>query len=202
MPIQPGEQPIFTAGVIADTHIPDRVNELHPQVLPILRAAGVGHILHAGDVSVPRALEALRQAAPVSAVRGNRDVFMDGLPMRQTLELGGVRVLLMHGHGGLGLYLWDKWQFLLFGYQRERYLRRMDGLRGPEQVVIFGHTHFPEALWRGGRLIFNPGSASFGYNRGDSPTLGLLRIYTGGRVHAEIIPLTGCRIEKRRWVNG
>jgi predicted phosphodiesterase len=65
-------------GVLADTHIPDRVPGLNPRVLKIFQQARVSEILHAGDVSIPQVLEELRQVAPVSVVQGNRDFFISG----------------------------------------------------------------------------------------------------------------------------
>ena len=60
-------------GVVADTHIPDRVRSLHPDLLPGLKAANAEVILHAGDICSPVVLAELSQVAPVVAVRGNRD---------------------------------------------------------------------------------------------------------------------------------
>src|SRR5512140_1331262 len=103
------DNPVFVAGVVADTHIPDRAPGMHPQVSTALRQAGVSLILHAGDICTPRGLDELRKIAPVEAVRGNRDwSFIPALPLVRRLELGGVVVALMHGHGGFLNYLRDK----------------------------------------------------------------------------------------------
>ncbi len=193
--------PLMTVGVIADTHIPERVSTLHPLVLPTLRAARVSHILHAGDICVQEVLDMLRQVAPVTAVRGNRDVFAGPLQLVEELELGGVRVALLHGHGGLAPYLWDKVQFFLDGYQLEQYLNRLDKTGNAASVVVFGHTHHPEILSRAGKLLFNPGSASFGPDDGVPPTLGLLRFFNGGKVIADIVPMKGYVVKNRKWVN-
>jgi hypothetical protein len=111
-PIPPNIHPLLTVGVVADTHIPDRVGTLHPELIPTLKAAGVGHILHAGDICVPGVLDELSQVAPVTAARGNRDILLSSLPLVQNITLEGVEIALMHGHGGLWFYLWDKWQFV------------------------------------------------------------------------------------------
>ncbi len=192
---------LMTVGVVADTHIPDRVSTLHPQVLPMLRAAGVSHILHAGDICVPEVLDMLRQVAPVTAVRGNRDVFAGPLQMVEEFELGGVRVALLHGHGGLVPYLWDKVQFMRDGYRLERYLNRLVNTGNAASVVVFGHTHHPETLSRAGKLLFNPGSASFGAGPAFPPTLGLLRFFNDGKVIADIVPMEGYVVKNRKWVN-
>ncbi len=75
-------------GVISDTH-----GLLRPEALTAL--AGVEHILHAGDVGNPAILDALRQIAPLTAIRGNIDT--QGpcalLPGTDAIELAG-RTLL------------------------------------------------------------------------------------------------------------
>ncbi len=191
---------LTTVGVIADTHIPDRVSSLHPLIVPALRTAGVSHILHAGDICIPEVLDALRSVAPVTAVRGNRDFFAGPLQMVEELELGRVRVALMHGHGGWLSYLWDKVQFFRDGYRLERYVNRLVKTGGAARVVVFGHTHHAEFFCRAGKLLLNPGSASFGPGVGLPPTIGLLRFYAGGDVTANIVPMKGYVVKNRKWV--
>jgi uncharacterized protein len=191
----------YLVGVVADTHIPDRVTGLHPDLIPALRAAGVDFILHAGDISVRRVLDELEQVAPLAAVRGNRDILAGPLPLVTEVNLGGVQVALMHGHGGWGPYLWDKWKYILTGYNLRRYLNRLNKVNPAVKVVVFGHTHHSEVLWRKGRLLLNPGSASFGFQRGRPPTYGLLRISAQQKVSAEILPLEGWQILNRQWVS-
>ena len=193
---------VFTIGVVADTHIPDRVSGLHPGILPALRAAGVRHILHAGDICLRGVLDELAGLAPVTAVRGNRDLLAGQLAMIEEVELGGAHIALMHGHGGWGPYLRDKWKFLLSGYRLERYLKLLQQASPRAQVVVFGHTHYPTLTHHAGRLLFNPGSASFGCQPNKPPSIGLLHVAPGSpaQVTAEIIQLEGWRIKFRRWV--
>jgi len=195
------QQLLLTVGVISDTHIPDRVDRLHPQIIPILRAAHVDQILHAGDISIPSVLEELGQIAPVLAVRGNRDLVFDrSLPLLRVIDLAGVKVALMHGHGGWLNYLWDKLVYFKFGYQVKRYIPTLFNSAPEAQVYIFGHTHFPENFWRNGKLIFNPGSASSSISRRLSPTMGILRFYTSGGVEGQIINMYSHRILYHHWV--
>ena len=84
-------------GVVADSHIPDRMRALPPTALEAL--AGVDAILHAGDICVQRVLDALAAVAPVYAVRGNRDLLLR-LPLDRELSFEVVKVGLTHGHGG------------------------------------------------------------------------------------------------------
>lgn len=199
-PVQPDPQPLLTVGVVADTHIPDRVGTLHPQLIPVLRAARVGHILHAGDVCVPGVLDELTQVAPVTAARGNRDILLSSLPLVETIRLAGVEIALMHGHGGLFFYLWDKWQFMFFGYNFKRYVRLLTHSSGSARVVIFGHTHRHEISWQDGKLLFNPGAAGMIYDEPFTPSVGLLHIYPQQQVRAEIVPLSGYLVRGRQWV--
>ncbi len=195
-----------TIGVVADTHIPDRVNSLHPRLLETLRAANVQHILHAGDISLRPVLVELAQVAPVTAVRGNRDMLIHGLRMIEQLEFNGVQIALTHGHGGLWPYLRDKVWFLLRGYQLERYQEPLIKAAGAAEVIVYGHTHFPENLWYAGKLFFNPGSASFGVDSRrhpglqNQPSIGLLHLTQGEPPRAEHLPLRGYEIRERTWV--
>jgi putative phosphoesterase len=193
---------LIVVGVISDTHIPDRVNRLHPQVIPSLRERGVSVILHAGDISVPSVLDELSQVAPVSAVRGNRDlVFGTRLPWYKVFRFNGCQVALMHGHGSWVNYWIDKLSYHKDGYRLERYLPVLMNTVPEADVVVFGHTHYPEINWKNRKLLFNPGSAcAMIPHLGLVPSIGLLRINEMGKVEAEIIRLQGACIEKHKWV--
>lgn len=187
------------AGVIADTHVPDRIDALHPDLEEVLRSAQVDVILHAGDISNPAVLRQLERIAPVIAVRGNRDwAFRKNLPWSQTIVLAGVRILLTHGQGDLGNYLVDKVWYLLDGYRPERYLHLIERNLEDERVAIFGHTHRALVLERNGQLFFNPGSASFAVERDGQPSIGLLTIEDGS-VQGRIVALPKIKIRGRKW---
>lgn len=188
-------------GVIADTHVPDRVDGLHPDLEDILRSEKVDAILHAGDISSPAVLKQLEQIAPVYAVRGNRDwAFRNTLPWSRMLNMGGLRILLTHGHGGLGDYLLDKIWYLVDGYRPERYLKLLERRLKDEQVVIFGHTHRSLVLERDGRLFVNPGSAAFGIGKEGQPSVGILQIEEG-KAAARIVNLPKIKQNGRSWRN-
>lgn len=177
-------------GVIADTHIPDRLPKLHSDILDLLQKHEVSHILHAGDICTPRVLEELAQIAPVTAVKGNRDfVFNDNIPPVQHFQVNGWQIALMHGSGTQREYWRDKWQYLLHGYRIERYKALVMRTAPAAQIIVFGHTHRPLNEWVDGKLLFNPGSASFGPPEGGPPTLGLLRFHSNGTVSGEILPV-------------
>lgn len=196
------EPPLLTVGVVADTHVPDRAASLAPGLLEGLRAAGVGRILHAGDVCTQRVLSELAAVAPVSAVAGNRDfTFVLSLPLKFEEEIGGVQVGMVHGHGGMLGYWRDKFSYLFEGYQLARYQRTTLSACPRARVLIFGHTHHPENVWIGGRLFFNPGpSVGFRLGRYDyTPSFGLLRFFPGGGVEGEIVNLCHAQLRGGVW---
>jgi len=192
----------YTIAVVADTHIPDRVGELHPNLLPSLQEIRPDLILHAGDICAPSILETLRQVAPVEAVRGNRDwMFVTELPQIRRLTVNGVNITLQHGHGTFWDYLVDKVNYLRQGYQFERYAKIVRREMSGSKVLVFGHTHHAECLWEGDVLLFNPGSASMPPNRRGNPSFGILTIGQEGSVDGEIRSLGNLRWDGRRWIN-
>ncbi len=177
-------------GVLSDTHIPDRVRGLRPEVLTIFKHAGVGAILHAGDVCTPAVLDQLAQVAPVHAVRGNRDIYLlRDLPLELMLEFEGVKIGMMHGHGGWQLYLLDKLHWIALGVQEERYRRRAMATFAEAKLIIFGHLHRPVNIWVDGKLLFNPGSASVPDKSYGPASVGLVYLEEGKVVKAEIVRL-------------
>ena len=192
---------ILRVGVVADTHVPDRARTLHPQLIPGLAASGVSQILHAGDVCVPAVLDQLAQVAPVTAVGGNRDwLFRSRLPLVCFLEILGISVALLHGHGGFLPYFKDKWYYLVEGYQQARYMTRLQKFAPAAKVIVFGHTHRPVNLWQGDQLFFNPGSASIEPERSGNPSYGILHFAADGSVRGEIIEMNGARLVNGSWV--
>src|SRR2546425_9447790 len=78
-------------GVISDTH-----GLLRPEAVAAL--AGVDVIVHAGDIGSAAVLEALRQIAPIIAVRGNngRESWAASLPEIVKTDVGGIRLCVVH----------------------------------------------------------------------------------------------------------
>jgi putative phosphoesterase len=182
---------VITVGVVSDTHIPDRVRLLNPQVVSIFQEAGVEAILHAGDVSAPKTLEQLNRIAPVHAVRGNRDwVALRHLPSTQQITLGGAKVGLTHGHGPLLDYIRDRLDYMLNGYRLEMFEPRLLAAFPDADVIVFGHTHRALNHIVDGKLIFNPGSPHFPDPNTGTPSVGLLHISAQGMVEGEIRMLT------------
>ncbi len=179
-----------TLGVLADTHIPDRAAELDPRVLTCFRDAGVAAILHAGDVSVPGVLRQLEEIAPVYAVKGNRDIFaLRRLPMQVRLNIEGTSIGLAHGHGSFSQYTLDHIHRTIYGRLVERFVRRMLLAFPDVDVIVFGHLHVPCNFHIDGKLLFNPGSATYPWPRNDPATIGLLHLEQGQSPGGEIIEL-------------
>jgi putative phosphoesterase len=154
-------------GVISDTH-----DLLRPEALRALR--GCDLVLHAGDICGPDVLEALREVAPVIAVRGNNDhgPWADALPETATVDLGTVSLLMVHDLETL-----------------------RPGVTRGVQVVISGHSHQPRKEVRDGVLYFNPGSA--GPRRFTLPiSIGRLDV-EGDRVRATLVDLGRARDARR-----
>jgi len=176
-------------GVLADTHVPDRLPALRPQVLEVFMRAKVDVILHAGDICVPHVLDALGEVAPVIAVKGNRDwAFGASLPALWQGVLGGVPAALLHGHGSPMDYWRDKIAYLTRGYAFERYAALASAWAPDARLLVFGHSHTAENRQVGDRLYFNPGSACVSERRDLPPTVGMLRV-AAGKVTGDIIPL-------------
>jgi putative phosphoesterase len=119
-------------GVISDTH-----GLLRPEALDAIRDCAI--IVHAGDVGSPDILPALRELAPVYAVRGNidKEPWAQALPATAWVEAGAARLYVLHQLSDLDSSIID-----------ERCA-----------AVIYGHSHKPAAEYRGPVLYLNPGSA-------------------------------------------
>lgn len=161
-------------GVISDTHIPSRASGIPAEVLE--RFAGVGLILHAGDISVAGALDQLRAVAPVQAVAGNVEdpPLASTLPAELRVAAGGIEIGMVHNSGAKE-------------GRRARMGRRFPGCR----VVVFGHSHLPVVEDRDGLLLLNPGSAC-DPRRAPAATVAILTV-EGDQVSAELVNLSARR---------
>jgi uncharacterized protein len=146
--------------VISDTHMPRGARRLPDACVEHLRDADA--ILHAGDfmeLSVLHELQALGK--PVHAVRGNVDSheLIVRLPLQRTVELGAVRIGMLHDAG-----------------PAKGRLQRMRRRFPDAHAVVFGHSHIPlHERDADGFQIFNPGSPTE-RRRQPRHTMGLARI--------------------------
>ena len=157
--------------MIADTHTNGLTRSLPPSAWPYLETAD--HILHAGDVTDPALLDELGALAPLTVVTGNcdaGDVRAWGATDEAVVELGGVRVAMIHDSG-------------LSRNRRARMSAYWPGVR----VVVFGHSHMPCNDDSDGLLLFNPGSPTW-KRRAPFTSMGILWI-EDGRVEGDIFPV-------------
>jgi uncharacterized protein len=158
--------------VVADTHLrADGPRSLPEAALAVLD--GCDAILHAGDILDLATLEGLAATAPTWAVLGNNDRTLAGrLPEIRLVELGGVRIGMVHDSGA-----------------RTGRARRLHRMFPDAALVVFGHSHEPfDEEGVDGQRLFNPGSPT---ERRAQPTrtIGEL-VVGGGRLHeARIIDL-------------
>ena len=189
-------------GVVADTHVPDRVNALHPRLLSQLEARNVDYIFHAGDISTPRVVDDLRSIAPVYAVAGNRDWFLQSHPRHLQFKINGVDTLLTHGQVNFYHYWIDKGKNVFQGYQFDRYAKRLPSLALDAEVFIYGHSHHAENRRLDNRLYFNPGSSSVAEKPDFRLTFGIIQFHPDGGVNGEIIALEGALVRFGKWQSG
>jgi putative phosphoesterase len=119
-------------GLISDTH-----GLLRGEALEALLGSHL--IIHAGDVGDSKILDALREIAPVVAVRGNVDTadWAKSLPVSAVAEAGGVNIYVLHDANALDL----------------------DPKAAGFHIVVSGHSHKPGRSERNGVVYVNPGSA-------------------------------------------
>ncbi|MBB5060005.1 hypothetical protein HDF16_004739 [Granulicella aggregans] len=161
MPDAPSGQPQpFLLGVISDTH-----GLLRPEALVALAPAQ--HILHAGDVGNIEILEALSAIAPVTAIRGNVDLYgpCAELPETELVEVAGKLFYLVHSIHDLDI----------------------SPSAAGVAAVISGHSHSPSIETRNNILYLNPGSA--GPRRFQLPVTVALVAITPTTLDAKILPI-------------
>ena len=152
-------------GLISDTH-----GMLRPQVFDAL--AGVGSILHAGDVGGDDILDELAAIAPVEAVYGNTDA-PGRARLAESIErrVGDVTIHVSHGHE-VGRPTPAR---LLAAYSAD--------------VIVYGHTHRQLVMRVGRSLVVNPGAA--GHRRFDLlPSVGRLTLGGAAGPVIELVPLS------------
>ena len=146
-------------GVISDTH-----GLIRPEALQALRGSDL--ILHAGDIGSADVLEALREIAPVTAIRGNNDTdaWARRIPEVVDVRIEDTNVHMLHS------------------------VKDLDPVAAAAaHVIIAGHSHRPSIERREQVLYLNPGSA--GPRRFKLPvSLAILSI-SAARVRARIVEL-------------
>ncbi|MFB6161753.1 MAG: YfcE family phosphodiesterase [Haloferacaceae archaeon] len=133
-------------------------------------------VVHAGDLTTERVLDALHDCADVRAVYGNADgdAVRDRLPRTRVVTYAGVRVVVTHRRRGGATAL------SLLGRERGA------------DLVVFGHTHRPTVA--GGPVtLCNPGSHAD--PRGAPPTHVELRPTDAG-LDGRVVTRAGETVER------
>ncbi len=149
----------YRIGLIADTH-----GRFHPKIPALF--AGVDEIWHLGDVCEEEILDQLRLINPaLLVVRGNNDWTLSEYPLTLDLERGGETFHLVHiPPGQQTMPLGDGW-------------------------VLHGHTHVPrDEQARGGRRVYNPGSAGLA-NKGAPLSVAFLEKAPGDFFRPRLVKL-------------
>ena len=184
----PQQEPLHKIGILSDTHVPDRFPSIAVSILKTFQTEGVDHIFHAGDISHPSVLKELGRTASVTAVRGNRDIYLlRSLPSSQVMNFGGIEIALTHGHGGLSHYLRDKVLYFRDGYDFERYQQPMSKMFPTAQIVVFGHTHHQIEQRIGNQVYINPGAAFPNPINGFTAQCALLYIYPSAQYKVKLL---------------
>ena len=120
-------------------------------------------MLHAGDFVSGNVLEQLRGYGPLEAVHGNMDEegLRRTLPRERVVEVGEARLGMVHDPGP----------------RKGRAGRLAARFKGCD-VVVYGHTHWPDVSRHGRMLILNPGSPT---ERRRSPAASFLLLRVEGR---------------------
>lgn len=174
-------------GVLADTHIPDVLPSVPPQVLEVFK--GVDIILHAGDICDLHVLQTLEPIAQTYAVYGNRDSLQVRKYLQETqrLDFANRSIGLVHGHRAWEGNVLSRARFLLDPNARSSalisyVLREFSDVH----AVVFGHSHHPYMKMHGGVLLFNPGAVA--PSSGQQASVGILEI-GANTIKGRLIPL-------------
>ena len=129
-------------GLISDTH-----GRFRDSLIPFLNSCT--NVIHAGDIADEGLLTELQAFAPISAVLGNNDRWLD-LPETRVHQIGRLKIAVVHD----------------LGTPESPRLRISQVIaRETPRLVVHGHTHIPDIQEISGIVYVNPGSAG-GLGRG------------------------------------
>lgn len=180
---------VFTAGLISDTHAPQRWPGAPAEALTLF--AGVDLILHAGDVGELWVLDQLADCAPVAAVHGNDETpeAQRALPYQQVIAVAGHRIFLCHSHfpdreEELAFRRIAGWEPKLDRYAAQAAAHGCD-------LYVLGHLHVPFVIEHSGVTLVNPGAIASGnwFTRQRVQTLALLFLSARGSWHVTHVNL-------------
>ncbi len=183
-------------GLVSDTHIPEAMDHLWPQVYEAFD--GVDYIFHGGDIHEFWVLDTLEKLAPVYAARGNGEDGSGGRPVQPddprvreawSFELENLNVGLTHY-----IPTEERPPYLTVARWVERYFpdKRPD-------VIVYGDTHTEAIEVVDGILCVNPGSPTYPHNYDTQyGTIGFLDL-DDGEAGASVWLITDGGIEPFDW---
>lgn len=126
-------------GIISDTHgiLPKSV---------IDHFKNMDYIFHAGDIGNLNVIKELRHIAPVIAVYGNIDnrETKNDLPAQKIVTFNNFSICLVHDIGSIK------------NFKYELFKKNIEA-----DLVIYGHTHYPNYEIYQNTIFLNPGSISY-----------------------------------------
>ena len=131
-------------GVLSDTHLTDKTQELPKNMLEDFKSADM--VIHAGDLVDFSVIERLKKVCPkVIAVYGNMDPaeVRSKLPEKEIINAGKFRIGIFHGYGSPANLI----DLLADIFKNDKV-----------DIIIFGHSHSGLNQERNGVIFFNPGS--------------------------------------------
>ena len=126
-------------------------------------------VIHCGDSEGYELEISMICGGKLDIVAGNCD--WSDLPGMIVKSIGGVRIVIVHGH-----------------MQRANYgnYGLVETARGNgAQIICYGHTHVPDISYAGGITIVNPGSLTKPRQADRRPTYALLTIDDRGKYNVE-----------------
>ncbi|WP_418790777.1 metallophosphoesterase [Phosphitispora sp. TUW77] len=128
-------------GVVSDTH-----GKAHLFREAVKQMGTVDLLIHAGDHFSDAVTMGKEIGIKLVAVTGNCD-WHDSGPDEEELDIMGYKILVTHGHK--------------YGVKRDN-AKLIKKLReGKYNLIVYGHSHFPEITRLADGILLNPGSVSF-----------------------------------------
>jgi len=157
-------------GIISDTHIPSRAENLPEEIFEIFQDMDL--IIHSGDIENLETIEKLEKIARVVVVQGNMDQkeIKEKLPAGITFDIYDWKIGIVHSP-------FPFWLGSHFNFVQEKMAKELFEKENLD-ILIFGHTHqaFVKKLEFGAKkvLLINPGSATVPFF--GEPSVAILKI--------------------------
>lgn len=128
--------------VLSDTH-----GDIEKAEKAIRDNEDVGLVIHLGDYfRDAQKLSGMFPDLKMEYIYGNSDFMVENIPAEKMLEIEGKRIFITHGHRYS-----VKWDY-------ERLYKKAEELKA--DLLLFGHTHIADIVYKGSCCIMNPGSIS------------------------------------------